>query len=81
MLTMRVFPGIRSGRTKERRSNALPVFVLEMGRHVGLMHQLSPVWSNWISLLLSTPVVLWMGAPFFARGWRSVVDMRQAQEL
>jgi Cu+-exporting ATPase len=52
----------------------VPVFAIEMGRHLGLMHLLSPVWSNWISLLLSTPVVLWMGAPFFVRGWRSVVS-------
>jgi P-type Cu+ transporter len=50
----------------------LPVFVLEMGRHVGLMDLVSPVWSNWISLILATPVVLWAGAPFFVRGWRSV---------
>jgi Cu+-exporting ATPase len=27
----------------------------------------------WIELALATPVVLWAGAPFFARGWRSVV--------
>ena len=27
----------------------------------------------WVQLLLSTPVVLWAGWPFFARGWRSVV--------
>ena len=52
----------------------VPVFVIEMGRHLGLMHVMPPAWSNWISLLLSTPVVLWMGAPFFARGWRSVVS-------
>ncbi|HWX30457.1 MAG TPA: copper-translocating P-type ATPase, partial [Steroidobacteraceae bacterium] len=30
-------------------------------------------WSNWISFALSTPVVLWAAAPFFVRGWRSVV--------
>ena len=52
----------------------LPVFAIEMGRHLGLMHLLPPVWSNWISLVLSTPVVLWAGAPFFVRGWRSVVS-------
>ncbi|MFZ1970430.1 MAG: heavy metal translocating P-type ATPase [Bradyrhizobium sp.] len=52
----------------------LPVFAIEMGRHVGLMHFVSPQWSNWISLVLSTPVVLWAGAPFFVRGWRSVVS-------
>jgi len=50
----------------------VPVFALEMGRHVGLMDLVSPVWSNWISLVLATPVVLWAGAPFFVRGWRSV---------
>ncbi|MDB5610091.1 MAG: copper-translocating P-type ATPase, partial [Bradyrhizobium sp.] len=51
----------------------LPVFVIEMGSHLGLMHLVPPMWSNWISLVLATPVVLWAGAPFFARGWRSVV--------
>ncbi|MGA7073665.1 MAG: HAD-IC family P-type ATPase, partial [Bradyrhizobium sp.] len=52
----------------------LPVFAIEMGHHVGLMNLVSPQWSNWISLVLSTPVVLWAGAPFFVRGWRSVVS-------
>jgi hypothetical protein len=28
----------------------LPVFVLEMGGHLGLMHLVPPGWSNWISL-------------------------------
>lgn len=27
----------------------------------------------WLQLLLSTPVILWGGWPFFERGWRSVV--------
>jgi Cu+-exporting ATPase len=51
----------------------VPVFVLEMGRHLGLMDLVSSKWSNWISLVLATPVVLWAGAPFFVRGWRSLV--------
>jgi P-type Cu+ transporter len=51
----------------------VPVFALEMGRHLGLMHLVPLGWSNWISLVLATPVVLWAGAPFFARGWRSLV--------
>jgi P-type Cu+ transporter len=51
----------------------VPVFAIEMSRHLGLMHLLPLQWSNWISLVLATPVVLWAGAPFFARGWRSVV--------
>ena len=28
----------------------LPVFVIEMGSHLGLMHLVPPAWSNWISL-------------------------------
>jgi P-type Cu+ transporter len=51
----------------------LPVFVIEMGSHLGLMHLVPPHWSNWISLALASPVVLWAGAPFFVRAWRSLV--------
>src|SRR5882757_4805046 len=50
----------------------LPVFVIDMGGHLGLTHLLPQNWSNWISFALATPVVLWAGAPFFARGWRSL---------
>ncbi len=53
---------------------ALPVFVLEMGGHVGLMAlHLSPGVSSWTQLLLATPVVLGCGWPFFERGARSLV--------
>ena len=51
----------------------LPVFMLEMGGHLGLMPTMVLPWSNWISLVLATPVVLWAGAPFFVRGWRSLL--------
>ena len=51
----------------------LPLFVIEMGSHFGAMHLLPSAWSNWISLALSTPVVLWAGAPFFVRGWNSLI--------
>ncbi|OYW54155.1 MAG: copper-translocating P-type ATPase [Hyphomicrobium sp. 32-62-53] len=52
---------------------ALPVFVLEMGGHLfGLTHQIGHVTSNWLQLLLATPVVLWAGWPFFERGWASL---------
>ncbi|SFU96316.1 heavy metal translocating P-type ATPase [Halomonas korlensis] len=52
----------------------LPVLVLEMGGHlVGLDHLIAPQVSNWVQLLLATPVVVWAGAPFFVRGWRSIV--------
>ncbi|WP_046863425.1 heavy metal translocating P-type ATPase [Microvirga massiliensis] len=53
----------------------IPVFVLEMGGHlIGLEHLIPQTTSNWIQLLLATPVVLWAGWPFFERGWRSVVS-------
>ena len=32
--------------------------------------------TRWIQLLLATPVVVWGGAPFFARGWVSIVNRR-----
>lgn len=54
---------------------ALPVLVLEMGGHLtGLGHIVPPQMSNWIQLVLATPVVLWCGWPFFVRGWKSVVS-------
>jgi P-type Cu+ transporter len=51
----------------------LPVFAIEMGSHLAGIHLVPPAWSNWISLALATPVVLWAGAPFFVRGWNSLV--------
>jgi len=53
----------------------IPVFVLEMGGHLfNIDHLVAPQISNWIQLLLATPVVLWAGWPFFERGWRSIVN-------
>ena len=53
---------------------ALPVFILEMGSHLfPALHHLVPMRiSVWVQLVLATPVVLWAGAPFFARGWASL---------
>ena len=52
---------------------ALPVFALEMGGHLtGLMMIVSRHASEWIQLVLATPVVLWAGWPFFERAWVSV---------
>jgi P-type Cu+ transporter len=51
----------------------LPVFALEMGGHLtNLNHVLGQQLSNWIQLLLGTPVVLWAGWPFFVRAVASV---------
>jgi Cu+-exporting ATPase len=55
----------------------LPVLVLEMGGHItGLTMMLGRQNSNWLQLLLATPVVLWGGWTFFVRGWQSIVNRR-----
>jgi Cu+-exporting ATPase len=54
---------------------SLPVVALEMGGHLtGLGHYIGQQTSNWIQMLLATPVVLWAGWPFFVRGWQSIVN-------
>ena len=53
---------------------SLPVVALEMGGHLtGLLHYVSQSTSNWIQLILATPVVLWAEWPFFVRGWKSLL--------
>jgi Cu+-exporting ATPase len=53
----------------------VPVFVLEMGAHLtGLGDHIGQTASNWLQMILATPVVLWGGWPFFVRGWQSVVS-------
>ncbi len=55
---------------------ALPVLLVAMTHLIpALGHQ---AWvesdaSRWMQFALSTPVVLWAGAPFFRRGWRSLI--------
>ena len=50
-----------------------PVFAIAMSEHVsGLGAIMSGKWSGWLQFILSTPVVLWAGFPFFERGWRSI---------
>jgi Cu+-exporting ATPase len=51
----------------------VPVFGLEMAGHLADIHQwLGQQTSNWIQLVLATPVVLWAGWPFFERAWTSL---------
>ena len=51
----------------------LPVFFLEMGAHLFELHALMvPKVSNWVQLVLATPVVLWAGWPFYERGGASL---------
>ncbi len=50
----------------------IAVFVLAMfGEHLHLMDVGA---QTWVELVLSTPVVLWAGAPFFLRGLQSVLN-------
>jgi Cu+-exporting ATPase len=52
---------------------AVPVLILEMGGHLVDLHMiLDPKISNWVQLVLATPVVLWAGWPFFERAWLSL---------
>lgn len=51
----------------------LPVFALEMGGHLfNIHHLIAQQTSNWVQLLLGTPVVFWAGWPFFVRAVASV---------
>jgi Cu+-exporting ATPase len=49
----------------------VPVFVIAMGGHALGLH--GRAW-GWIEFALTTPVVLWAGGMFFAKGWRSIVS-------
>jgi P-type Cu+ transporter len=54
---------------------AVPLVILDMAAHfpgLNLHRYVSPAIATWIEFVLATPVVLWAGAPFFARGWASV---------
>jgi Cu+-exporting ATPase len=54
---------------------AVPLVILDMAAHfpgLNLHRYVSPQIATWIEFALATPVVLWAGAPFFARGWASV---------
>jgi len=68
-------PELRDMSRRFRVATALtvPVFALEMGGHLfDIHHLIAQQASNWIQLLLATPVVLWAGWPFFVRAAASV---------
>lgn len=54
---------------------ALAVFLLEMGSHLGLpiADLIGAKATQWMQFALATPVVIWIGSPFFKRGWSSLV--------
>ncbi len=64
-LTRRLWVGLVLG---------IPLLFVAMGPHLGIpLHEfISKQTGNWIQLILSTPIVLWCGLPFFKRGWASI---------
>ncbi|PTQ66139.1 Cu+-exporting ATPase [Sphingomonas sp. PP-CE-3G-477] len=54
----------------------VPLLVLSMGAEMTGIAIVPQGWSAWIQLALTTPIVLWAGLPFFARGWVSVRTWR-----
>jgi Cu+-exporting ATPase len=54
---------------------SVPVLALAMLPMIGVRvdHWLGSTAYLWLQLVLSTPVILWGGWPFFERGWRSIV--------
>lgn len=51
----------------------IPVVVIDMAAHVAGVELVPAPYANWVLLALATPVVAWAGAPFFVRGFRSLV--------
>jgi len=53
----------------------LPLVGIAMGRMVpSISELLHGAFTPWIELALATPAVLWAGAPFFVRGWQSIIS-------
>ncbi len=55
----------------------LPIILLAFDNMIpGLSFEgvLSPRLQAWLELVLATPVILWAGGMFFARGWRSLLS-------
>ncbi len=58
---------------------SLPVLFLGMSEMIPgrpIQHALPPQLLTWVEFVLATPVVLWGGAPFFQRGWASILNRR-----
>ncbi len=53
---------------------SIPLVLLTMLAMFTEKTLISGGWQPWIELLLATPVVVWGGAPFFIRGWESIVN-------
>ncbi len=50
----------------------VPLLAVSMLTEMLGIHLLSEALSPWVQLVLTAPIVLWAGRPFFERGWRSL---------
>ena len=56
---------------------ALPIVILEMGSHItSSFSWISKMQSYLIQFILSVPIVMWSGAPFFKKAYRSFVSCK-----
>ena len=55
---------------------SVPLLIVSMGAEMFHWRFFTAQTSAWVQLALTAPIVLWAGAPFFARGWTSVVTRR-----
>jgi len=52
----------------------VPLLAVSMVADLFNLHFLPAAWSPWVQLVLTAPIVLWAGWPFFQRGWTSIVS-------
>jgi len=52
----------------------VPLLAVSMVTDLFNLHFLPVAWSPWVQLVLTAPIVLWAGWPFFQRGWTSIVS-------
>ena len=53
---------------------SIPLVILTMLGMFSKIEAFPADWQSWIEFMLATPVVLWGGASFFVRGWKSIIN-------
>lgn len=53
---------------------SIPISLLAMNHLTPSLNQVLPSLSHWLQFILATPIILWAGAPFFKKGWQSIVN-------
>ena len=67
-------PELRDFRRRFWWTLPLTIIVTFLAMFGHQMNLFNMVVQSWIELVLSLPIVLWAGWPFFSRGWQSVVN-------